>query len=596
MSNTGDPRGGRVWARMVSYIIRRDPTCKLKLDVCTGKSETADHMIPVEDGGTNVPNNLQGACHACNKKRGSKPLEGLQEAAGADLTALEPEAQLLLFDGSEKPSHRVLLEGMGVTKFSFSFWRAFRRGFPKTKPYLISETFADDAEVFVDSGWMQAQEKLEGFELDDYVEAYDTFLANNLWRLSGATEMHLDKRGMEWINQWRDRYGEHIGDSIWPIWVPEHGQLMLSTMARDFDNVALPNRALEDTVIQTRVGALARQHQTSFHALNVANPDTLRSVPLTTSSTISWASPQMRGETIVWAGNRLMRYQARMKQQSRSRYKNVVENAGLDYEKVLADDSKEVTRLAIWSYLQLEKSMTNKKNPFKVIEGGGNEKAATNRPKPPSDPFAVPEGGDVDNKGLETRHTELPTENQAPKRRDPGERMHLPVFDVEVKEEYETSADGKMTIRETPVLKSSGGSLRQCNSCVISANCPAFTPDAECAFSLPVELRTKEQLKGFLTSVVELQGQRIAFARFAEELNGGYPDPNLSQEIDRLYRIVNQVKKLEENHEFSRITVERQTSGGVLSSIFGERADVLKELDQPVQTDEVLPQIINPDS
>jgi hypothetical protein len=38
------------------------------------------------------------------------------------------------------------------------------------------------------------------------------------------------------------------------------------------------------------------------------------------------------------------------------------------------------------------------------------------------------------------------------------------------------------------------------------------------------------------------------------------------------------MKELEENREFIRITAERQSSGGVLSAIFGDRAQVLKNL------------------
>ena len=98
------------------------------------------------------------------------------------------------------------------------------------------------------------------------------------------------------------------------------------------------------------------------------------------------------------------------------------------------------------------------------------------------------------------------------------------------------------------------------------------------SFNLPVEVKTKDQLKSLLNTIIEIQGSRVAFARFAEELNGGYPDPNTSQEIDRLFKIVKQLKELEENKEFVRMTVERQTSGGVMSALFGEKASTLKEL------------------
>ena len=72
--------------------------------------------------------------------------------------------------------------------------------------------------------------------------------------------------------------------------------------------------------------------------------------------------------------------------------------------------------------------------------------------------------------------------------------------------------------------------------------------------------------------------------RFSEELNGGYADPNVSKEIDRLFKLIKTTKELDDSREFIRMTVERQGGAGVLSSIFGDRANALKEL--PTQLDE----------
>jgi hypothetical protein len=61
-------------------------------------------------------------------------------------------------------------------------------------------------------------------------------------------------------------------------------------------------------------------------------------------------------------------------------------------------------------------------------------------------------------------------------------------------------------------------------------------------------------------------------------MNGGYADPNVSQEIDRLFKLIKTTKELDDSREFIRMTVERQGSAGVLSSIFGDKAQVLREL------------------
>ena len=91
------------------------------------------------------------------------------------------------------------------------------------------------------------------------------------------------------------------------------------------------------------------------------NPENLRQIPFETVSTLAWLSPMMRGETIVSDGKKLLRYPKRMKAQARPRYKHIIESAGLDYDLILADDPNEVTKLAIWSYLQLEASINGRK-------------------------------------------------------------------------------------------------------------------------------------------------------------------------------------------------------------------------------------------
>ena len=171
--------------------------------------------------------------------------------------------------------------------------------------------------------------------------------------------------------------------------------------------------------------------------------------------------------------------------------------------------------------------------------------------------------------------------------RDPEEMQNLPVFGFNVKTVVETDENGRDVLKDVPVVQTQSGSIRQCNTCFVAATCPAFKPNNSCAFNLPVEVKTKEQLKALLTAIIEMQGQRVAFMRFAEEMNGGYADPNVSQEIDRLFKLVNQVKEMESNKEFIQITAQRQSAGGVLSAIFGDRAQALRELPETLKEETV---------
>jgi hypothetical protein len=260
----------------------------------------------------------------------------------------------------------------------------------------------------------------------------------------------------------------------------------------------------------------------------------------------------------------------------------VVEKAGLNYLDFVQDSTLESTRVAVWSYLQLESSMDKKTPDLHIIEGGKGEKLPDN-----SDTFLTGlmgfETSASDNSGAEGRKVER--SGVVP--RDPSEVQNLPVFGYKMKTVVDTDEDGKDVLKDVPVINSQQSSLRQCDSCFVAANCPAFKPQNMCAFNLPVEVKTKDQLKALLTTIIEMQGQRVAFMRFAEEMNGGYADPNLSQEIDRLLKLVGNVNEMDQNKEFIQITASRQSSGGVLSAIFGDRAQALKELPETLKEDTV---------
>lgn len=467
----------------------------------------------------------------------------------------------IVFMGGEVPSHRNLLAAAGAKHISINYFRLVKRGLPKTKDYLLAERFPDDIKIYIDGGGHQINDlDMTEREIEEYTAAYQDWLVLNEDRITLATEVDAKVMGQNWINHQRRTFGEDFGiDKFSVVWHQELGHTALFGLAERYNNVGLLGESLEDdTSLSARSRALLSQFpDLQFHGIACAKPDNLRQVPLATASSLSWLSPMMRGETIVWDGTRLVRYQKKQKDQARPRYKAIIERAGLDFEKIMNDDSNEVTRLAIWSYLQLEKSL-NKKY--------AQEKLSDNSDELDSAGSAETRGLAPDNRGVEVRKDFKP--------RDPEEIRTLPVFGVSNKTIIEKDETGRDIIKDAPVLESTSTSFRQCNTCFVASNCPAFKPNNSCAFNLPVEVKTREQLKGLLNAVIEMQGARVAFARFAEELNGGYPDPNTGQEIDRLFKIIGEVKKLEENKEFIRITAERQTSGGVLSQLFGERAKV----------------------
>lgn len=492
----------------------------------------------------------------------------------------------IIFSGAEVGSNRNLLFGSKVESMGLNFWTLRKRGLPTTKRWLISEHFDADTQVFIESGAAQADKAgLSKEELTSLAADYQEFLVDNSERASAFMEFDSIVLGKDWVEAQRPFY-EH-DPKFWVVWHEEYGLPSLKLMSQTYQNVVIPNDEIESV---TSLAALTRGYQrqfgTQYHALACAKPDNIRQVPFSTASTLSWLSPMRRGETIVWDGSQIKRYPKRMKDQARPRYKRIVEKAGLDYLGFSQDNTLEATRVAVWSYLQLEASMDKKTPDLHIIDGGKNpsksEIVSDNSNFNENDFFGLGVSPS-DNKAMEERKVPATEIIQ----RAPEELTNLPVFGYEMKDIVDSDGSGQAVIRSVPVVSNLTTSMRQCDTCFVASNCPAFKPSNTCAFNLPIEVKTKEQLKGLLTAIIEMQGTRVAFMRYAEQLNGDYADPNLSQEIDRLIKLVKEVDEMGTSKETLQITASRHASSGVLSAIFGDKVQAMREYPQAIPEEQV---------
>jgi len=468
----------------------------------------------------------------------------------------------IIYLGAEVPSNRTLLESTTANHVGVSFWRLYRRGLPKTKAYLLENYFTPDTHIYAHAG-IPKPEKLTQEELEEFCALYEEFIANNIDRIVSFNEVVHPMLTPEFITEQRKTCWSEVPPSKFqPVWQPQTGIDGFKKMVEHYLDIGIMGDDIEH---ETQLAALTRGYTargTRFHAINTAKPYNLRQVKVETASTLSWLAPMLHGETIVWDGTKLVRYNKGMKEQARVRYAKIYEKAGLDYDLIMEDDPQEVCRLAVWSYEQYEARMNM----------SGAEDGFLSHNSEWSD---VEDSGETtpsvsDNKGIGMRKVEG---------RNPEEMGNLPVFGYDFKTVVETDEDGQDIIKDVPVVRSQSSTIRQCDTCFVAANCPAFKPQTMCAFNLPIEVKTKDQLKSLINAMIEMQGQRVAFMRFTEEMNGGYADPNVSQEIDRLFKLIKTTKDLDDSASFIRMTVEAKNgSAGVLSNIFGDKAQALREL------------------
>lgn len=504
---------------------------------------------------------------------------------------------LYLMGGEQQTFQKLLLEQQAV-HIGVSFW-GLKRRLPKTKPYLFSERIDDSFKVFLDSGGHSlAKAELSVREIEEYNQTYQDFVAANADRLTMVTELDAAPLGVRWVREQRDFYEEVLPAGVFmPIWHPDETTAELDRLACEYERVGIHEAALEGVGnLAAKVNNMVTKYGTQFHALASAKPDDLRAVHFSSAATSSWLSPMKYGETLVWDGTKLHRYPAKYKEQARKRHRMLFEREGFDADAILADDADEVARFTIWSLQQMAEQVERRRPAAALTLVQGQKSAdvvslVDKRAEQGDDPFAEVRLGDVDNGGEVARNSaRLPA---VP--RDPAERRALPVlgFDKGVPAEDGSEAPGEAT-----TMRLGSRTARVCDTCYVSAQCPAFKPGNECAYDLPVELRTQEQLVSALTTVLEMQVQRVAFARFTEELGGGYPDPNVSTEITRTFDLVERMKKIEDSGDLLRIEMRgRPASSGILSQIFGPKAgDAQRQLERPLnaaETNHIIAEVLD---
>lgn len=292
----------------------------------------------------------------------------------------------------------------------------------------------------------------------------------------------------------------------------------------------------------------------------------------------SWWSSMKYGETQVWDGKKMHRYNADRKAEVRARHQAHIAALGIDVDQVMLEDADETARLAVVSWQRYEDHLSNAKVIPLTLRSSQDSEVCI-----PGESMAGEsgsEGGVLDTRAPEARH-----------------RSVLPVVSMRTISATMRQGDGTEILEEQAVINTLSDAIRACDNCFLATSgCPGFQPGASCAYSIPVEIKSKDQLQGVLTAMVEIQTQRVLQARFAEEVTGQELTAEVGREMDRLFTSVEKMRDIMDNRDSVRMTVEARGRAGVLSRLFGDRVgENAKMLSHPVVSDEVMEAIIEDD-
>ncbi|MEV4575972.1 hypothetical protein AB0K16_22270 [Nonomuraea jabiensis] len=474
----------------------------------------------------------------------------------------------LFFLGSEIPTHRSFLAEQLVTDVGISFVGLSRR-VKFAKPWIIADKYPDFQNVLLDSGGYSIRANPEKYDLDDLAAKYLDFVELNVDRVELVTDWDVPDTPL------RARLSELAGDKFMPVWHQEDGIRVLEELADTYGRVGVPQTSVGGRDIVSVLKKLARRG-VALHGVAMTKTSTMESIPWDSVASTSWLSPAQFGDSQIWTGHELKRYPKAYKDQGRKKHRQHLRKQGFDVELFEADEGQEALRIAVWSWRELVDHINSRKG-----------KILSMSPETHEDENSETELDGV-RPQLGAARNEIAT-------RDPEERQLLPGLSLSIVTRDELGEGGEKVVRQDTLMDVSSVSMRQCDSCYISEKCTAYRESASCAYEIPVQIRTRDQLEAVQDALIAMQFQRVAFMRTVEDAEGGYADPNLSKEIYLLEKMID--KKIAQETDVETLTITAKRKGaaqtGLVAQLFGDKAsEAARALPAPVDSDALIAEVV----
>lgn len=427
--------------------------------------------------------------------------------------------------------------------------------------WRVESRFPSYVGVFLDSGAYTLNKATDDHspdEIEEIWEHYQDFVNSNLDHVNLVSEFDVLTMGQDWIEEQRDVFWDKIPkEKFLAVWHPVWGLDYLNEMASRYEVIGIPETSMAGRDLRPVLNALSAKG-IRLHSVGSTKIEEMQNIRWDSVHSTSWTSPQRFGDTIVWTGNTLKRYPKKEKEVARKRHRTLFTEMGLNAAAIANDDPTEVLRLSIKSWQMFEESINRRRDAV-----GTTDRVATplfshkEEPETGSEPEVVDTQPESSSELVPTDGVSKAVEKPRPA------NLTLPVAGLS--EPTDDEPDRVLRIRSE--------SQRQCNTCFLKDKCPAYEPGSNCAYNIPLQIRTRAQRKALHEAMIEMQSQRVLFMRFAEEIEGGYADPNLTKELNVLNKMLADFAELEREGWSIRIEGrgggEQRAGAGQISRLFG---------------------------
>jgi len=291
----------------------------------------------------------------------------------------------IFFAGAESNEHRKSLLEIGVKNILLTFYYLKDKNDEKIKE-MFDELKKENINIFLDSGafsFMYSSSEKPSFEvLEDYVKEYILFLKKYKDYLEIYVELDVDKViGLENTLKLRQNM---IDEGLNPVLV-HHFETRTDEMweeaCKNNKIVAMGSIAQGEQLNIGKIASLlniANKYKTKVHGFGFTRLDLLNKLKFYSVDSTSWLGGNKFGqtETYYFDGKQLREYSQEDKN-IRLKFKELCEKIGVDFEKLIKDDGREVRKFNTYNWKIFSDYLENEsKNSdgIKIKNGYDNSK------------------------------------------------------------------------------------------------------------------------------------------------------------------------------------------------------------------------------
>lgn len=265
----------------------------------------------------------------------------------------------IFYSGVEAEYHfRILAEAAGRRKqhILISYWHLKTRDRDALRKR--KEEFPD-MDIIIDSGAYSflagKQEEAKSASMDrikKYLDEYAEFLYRNRDYIFAAVEFDIeDEVGYEQVRKWEDEYFSPLEKYV-PIiyvWHPERGRDEYINMCRRHDYVGLSSTSFAE-MESNALMQIARRYLTKIHGFAMTTQYAVGEMGLFSCDSITWKSGEKYGTIFTFMNGEFVRHEAH----TVKRFENYIRSRGFNFEAILQNKSREVTKVALDAHMLME--------------------------------------------------------------------------------------------------------------------------------------------------------------------------------------------------------------------------------------------------